>query len=276
MAMRKANILVVDDKRANLIALDGVLGAEHNLVFAESGQEAIAALQRRRDIDLILMDVQMPEMGGFEATAAIRAIEAGGDSRIPIIAMTAHAMSGDRERCLDAGMDDYITKPIEAETLCKTLEHWTGQILVSRRTARPAQDARVAPLIPPPTPPAPASLDAGHPNGSPADLSRLRELSDGDSAVLERLINLFLDDAEQHRKLLEDAVQTGDANTIESEAHRIKGGASQVGAETLRSLAAELEGMGRTSDLNHADDVLAAFRVEYERVSGYLRGEIQS
>ncbi len=241
-----------------------------------NGREAVDAY-RSGAYDLILMDVQMPEMGGFEATAAIRALEAGTGNRIPIIAMTAHAMSGDRERCLDAGMDDYITKPIDAETLCKTLEHWTGQILVSRRNARPAADPIVVPEAAAP-PPASVAADrhAANGNGIPADLSRLRQLSDGDHAVLERLVNLFLDDAEQHRKLLQDAVKIGDPKKVESEAHRIKGGASQVGAEALRGLAAELEGMGRTSELGRADDVLAQFQIEYERVSGYLRGEITS
>jgi HPt (histidine-containing phosphotransfer) domain-containing protein len=91
---------------------------------------------------------------------------------------------------------------------------------------------------------------------------------------VERLINLFLDDAGQHGKLLRDAVEKGDAKSIESEAHRIKGGASQVGAEALRGLAAELEGIGRNAELTLAGEILAAFEDEYQRVSGFLRGEI--
>ena len=159
--------------------------------------------------------------------------------------------------------------------MCQTLEHWTGHILSSRRSARPADDHLPAPAPikaradAPPTSRAPAKE-------SPADLTRLRELSDGDNAVLERLINLFLDDAEEHRRLLGAAIRSGDARRIESEAHRIKGGAGQVGATALHGLAARLEGMGRNAQLDGAGDVLAAFEIEYRRVSGYLRGEMGS
>ena len=239
-----------------------------------NGREAVDAY-RSGAFDLIFMDVQMPEMGGFEATAAIRALEAGSGRRIPIIAMTAHAMTGDRERCLEADMDDYITKPIEADVLSKTLEHWTGHILGSRRRARPVVDLPQTPAVGPAVADSLWIKDAPE-KESPADLSRLRELSDGDDAVLERLVNLFLDDAEEHRRLLERAVKSRDAQRIESEAHRIKGGAGQVGATVLHGLAARLEGMGRNAELDGLGDVLAAFEIEYRRVSGYLRGETGS
>ena len=93
---------------------------------------------------------------------------------------------------------------------------------------------------------------------------------------MERLINLFLEDAGQHGKLLRDAVEKGDAKRVESEAHRIKGGAGQVGAEALRGLAAELEGLGRKSELDAAAQILAAFEDEYRRVSGFLRNEMST
>jgi PAS domain S-box-containing protein len=116
MAMRKANILVVDDKRANLIALDGVLGAEHNLVFAESGQEAIAALQRRRDIDLILMDVQMPDLDGFETAQLVKRTDGCAD--IPIIFVTAIFTEDPWIRKgYEVGGIDYFSKPFDPEIL---------------------------------------------------------------------------------------------------------------------------------------------------------------
>ena len=90
------------------------------VTVASNGREALAALDRDR-FDLVLMDVQMPEMGGFEATAAIRAREKGAQSHLPIVAMTAHAMKGDRERCLAEGMDGYVTKPIQPQLLFDTI-----------------------------------------------------------------------------------------------------------------------------------------------------------
>src|SRR5581483_11592577 len=94
----------------------------HTVDVAGNGKEALAALERQ-PYDLVLMDLQMPEMGGMEATAAIRAAEAGTGRHQPIVAMTAHAMKGDRERCLDAGMDGYLSKPIRADELCSTVEN---------------------------------------------------------------------------------------------------------------------------------------------------------
>jgi two-component system sensor histidine kinase/response regulator len=96
------------------------------VVVANNGVEALKALEQR-DFDAVLMDVQMPEMGGFEATAKIRERERPGGARIPIIAMTAHAMAGDRERCLEAGMDDYISKPIRAGALIELIEKYRLQ-----------------------------------------------------------------------------------------------------------------------------------------------------
>jgi CheY-like chemotaxis protein len=235
-----------------------------------NGREAVDAF-RTGSFDIILMDVQMPEMGGFEATAAIRSLERETGRRIPIIAMTAHAMKGDRERCIEAGMDDYLTKPIEPDALGRTVERWAAHLLNSRRPAKVTHE----PILGEPST-ADDWGDGPENSDRPADLSRLRELAEGDKSVLERLINLFLEDAQQHGEKLREAVQSGDARQVESSAHRIKGGAGQVGAETLRGLAAELEGLGRSADLDKAEDILAAFQIEYNRVSGYLRGEMGS
>ncbi len=224
--------------------------------------------------DIILMDVQMPEMGGFEATARIREFEKARGTHVPIIAMTAHAMKGDRERCIEAGMDDYVTKPIDGEILNATLEKWTRELALTGPPRKPATATAPAPEKPAPIVAEPPKAANG--GAKPADISRLQQLADGDKAIIERLINLFLDDASQHSKYLREAVEQRDAKRVESEAHRIKGGASQVGAEALRGLAAELEGLGRNAQLDTANEILKAFEDEYGRVSGFLRGEIGS
>ena len=114
---RRLRVLVAEDNAVNQRLASAMLGRlGHEVVIAPDGAEAVAAVADSR-FDVVFMDVQMPTMSGFDATAAIRAAERGSDVHVPIIAMTAHAMSGDRERCLDAGMDDYITKPVSLATI---------------------------------------------------------------------------------------------------------------------------------------------------------------
>ena len=121
------HILLAEDNVVNQrVALRILEKRGHRVVVANTGVEALKALDQR-DFDAVLMDVQMPEMGGFEATRKIRERERGGSVHIPIIAMTAHAMTGDRERCLEAGMDDYISKPIRAAALIELLDKYRRQ-----------------------------------------------------------------------------------------------------------------------------------------------------
>ncbi len=257
-------ILLAEDNPMNQeVARRILLKFGYRPIIVDNGRAAVDRYTSG-EFDLILMDLQMPELGGFEATALIREFDAKSGRHVPIVAMTAHAMKGERERCIEAGMDDYVSKPIDGEVLRATIEKWTKNIL---RARRPAESARQSPA---------AAAPAPGRNAVPADLSRLQQLAEGDKAIVERLINLFLDDAGQHGKLLRDAVEKRDAKRVESEAHRIKGGASQVGAEALRGLAAELEGLGRTATLDAADKILTAFEAEYHRVSGFLRSEMAS
>ncbi len=257
-------ILLAEDNPMNQeVARRILLKFGYRPIIVDNGRAAVDRYTSG-DFDLILMDLQMPELGGFEATALIREFDAKSGRHVPIIAMTAYAMKGDRERCIEAGMDDYISKPIDGDVLRATIEKWTKDIL---RARRPAESARQSPA---------AAAPAPGRNAVPADLSRLQQLAEGDKAIVERLINLFLDDAGQHGKLLRDAVEKRDAKRVESEAHRIKSGASQVGAEALCGLAAELEGLGRTATLDAADKILTAFEAEYHRVSGFLRSEMAS
>src|SRR6266850_7760025 len=124
---RALDILVAEDNTINQNVALRLLGKHgHRVAIAGNGIEAIALWEKQR-FDLVLMDVQMPEMGGFEATVEIRTREIETGQRIPIIAMTAHAMKGDRERCLLAGMDDYLTKPIQARLLCEVISRLKGR-----------------------------------------------------------------------------------------------------------------------------------------------------
>src|SRR5205823_3742648 len=119
----RLHVLLAEDNAVNQRLATSLLERRgHRVTLAHNGKEALAALERRRRFDVVLMDVQMPEMGGFEATAEIRRRERGTGRRVPIIAMTAHAMKGDRERCLQSGMDEYLAKPLDSRRLCAIVE----------------------------------------------------------------------------------------------------------------------------------------------------------
>src|SRR5262245_29864570 len=144
---RRLRILLAEDNPVNQRLAASLLERRgHKVSIAVNGREAVDAVARAK-FDVVLMDVQMPEMGGFEATAAIRASERGTGTRQPIVAMTAHAMKGDRERCLAAGMDDYLTKPLDSKRLCETVERIAGAHGATPSPADEDDDGRV-PAIP--------------------------------------------------------------------------------------------------------------------------------
>ena len=264
-------LLVEDNLMSQEVAKRTLTRLGYPPVVVDNGLAAVDAYLKG-PFDLILMDIQMPVMGGFEATAKIRELEQNTGRHTPIVAMTARATKGDREKCLDAGMNDYMSKPVNVELLRRTIEKWTVDKEVLRRVElggpkQPARtEARVAAA--PSATSAPESQD-------PADLTRLRDLAEGDTAILERLINMYLDDADQHGRRLEQAVQSQNAEAVEQEAHSIRGGAGQVGAKTLQELAAELEGMGRSAYLDKASEAITAFSQEFDRVAEYLREELK-
>jgi two-component system, sensor histidine kinase and response regulator len=174
----------------------------------------------------VLMDVQMPEMGGFEATAAIRLRERDSGAHLPIVAMTAHAMKGDRERCLQAGMDEYITKPLDSKALCAMVE----------RAAGGRGD--------------PAGLDrAGSLPGYDALVARLG----GDAQLLADISRLFIDDAPQHLRAIRSAIDVGDAGALCVAAHGVKGAAANFDAPGVVAAARTLEAAGRDADLTGAE-----------------------
>src|SRR6185503_21222373 len=132
----RLQVLLAEDNPVNQRLAASLLERRgHKVTIAANGREAVAAIERA-PFDVVLMDVQMPEMGGFDATAAIRALEHGGESHVPIVAMTAHAMKGDRERCLDAGMDEYLTKPLDPRQLCALVEQMADGHYAAARVPR--------------------------------------------------------------------------------------------------------------------------------------------
>ena len=228
----------------------------HSVALAENGREAVEAVQRER-FALVLMDVQMPEMGGFEATAMIRRLEedAWDGRRIPIVAMTAHAMAGDREKCLAAGMDGYTSKPIRVEELFAIIERLTA--------GRDQGD------VPPLGAIAATSQAPGGANEAIGDADAEAAILDrfmSDRSLLCAVADVYLEHVPSVLSGLRSAVHDGDTVAIASLAHSLKGSVGNFGADDAMVLAGRLERKGREGDL--ADT--AALFAELEQRCGLL------
>ncbi|HLG94490.1 MAG TPA: Hpt domain-containing protein, partial [candidate division Zixibacteria bacterium] len=197
---------------------------------------------------VVLMDVQMPEMDGMEATVEIRKM-AGPKSKIPIIAMTAHALSGDREKCLKAGMNDYVSKPIEPLELKEVIERW----MAKQRPSSPA-----------------ASSVEARKTAAPVDWGRLEQSSGGDAKFRRQLTEVFLADCESRLGRLNESLRAKNFQRIGREAHSIKGAAANFGATGLSQLAAELEGQAEKKTLEHCCNAVRQLANELERVKSCL------
>lgn len=205
------------------------------VVVAADGQEAVDAAQRER-FDVVLMDIQMPRLGGFEATAAIRNLERAEGRRTPIIAMTAHAMKGDRERCLEAGMDAHLSKPLAAAALYEAID---GLVLPQGTT----------------------EVFSG-----PAMLDRF----DGDQDLLHEIASLFLDDCAARRVALATAIRERNGPALEAAAHLFRGSISIFGAEPAVAAALRLELMGREDRWDDVQEAAAVFGREVDRLEAVL------
>ncbi len=251
---RRTRILVAEDNVVNQkVALRILEKLGYRADAVANGQEAVTALETV-PYDLVLMDVQMPEMDGFDATRAIRDPESHVLRHdIPIIAMTAHALKGDRQRCLEAGMNDYISKPVTTSTLNDVLEKRLGLHL----SDGPAVSVSV-------------------PGPMPVDIQRIREIADGDLAFEHELIESFLSDTERHIAGLESAVEGTDGEQLKLQAHAIKGSSANAGAGRLAEIAGRLEQIRIGGEIEKARELLEDLRNEFERVREYLQGLLDS
>jgi signal transduction histidine kinase/CheY-like chemotaxis protein/HPt (histidine-containing phosphotransfer) domain-containing protein len=223
-------VLLAEDNEINReVATEMLAALGYQSRWVDNGRDAIAEWRRDR-LDLILMDCQMPEMDGYEAARTIRIEEAGHPHKrhVPIVALTAHATKGDRDLCLAAGMDDYLTKPLDPELLAATLAKW----LPPKPAANPPRGSERE-FTANPTP-----LD-------PIDYPSLLRRCMGKPELAARLVRTLVQQAEQDLQAIATAVQQNDAAALAASAHRLKGAAANVSAEGLRQAAAELEALGR-------------------------------
>lgn len=240
-------ILVVEDNAFNQKVAVGMLrGMGHDVFVVSNGEEGVNAVENDR-FDLILMDVQMPHMDGFQATKAIRAIERNLKYRTPIIAMTAYAMKGDREKCLAAGMDAYISKPIRGAELFTTIENVAANLAARGPEAReiPQTDCIV-------------------------DVPTLLEEVGGDVELLNEMLGIFREDCPRLVEEIKSAVAGDDAEALRKAAHSIKGMLGGIGADAAFQTALKMENAGRGDETVNPREILPTLERDVERVLAAL------
>jgi CheY-like chemotaxis protein len=271
--------LLVEDNVVNQRVAVRVLEKRgHWVVIAENGVEALQALACQR-FDLALMDVQMPEMDGLEATRRIRAMEDQTGQHLPIVAMTAHAMKGDRERCLQAGMDDYIAKPIDAEKLAALVERLVpldelSATLVEARRKQSELENAVSQSLASALPPAQDPAESATENAAPAEticLKSLEERVENDVELMQEMVELFLDNAPMLLAEIEAGVADGDLRTVTRATHSLKGAASNLCAAPCIQAAERLEMLSKNGDIGRAETAVAELRDELAKLEAALQ-----
>ena len=270
----QGRVLLAEDNLVNQEVALGMLqeiGCQADVV--DNGRDALAAL-RQGAYDLVLMDCQMPEMDGFAATQVIRAQEAqaqgeSGARRLPILALTANAFESDRQACLDAGMDDYLSKPFTLEQLHAILSLWLPT-LATPGDEPDRQDALVADVVPSAPAQHGSHLDA-------ATLDRLAAIGQHDqSDFLTRVLQRYLSDTPEIMVRLREAVQRGDAEAIRKTAHALKSSSGNVGAQSLAAACQELEFIGRDEDIAQALGLLEILETGYAAVCDDLTAIVKT
>jgi len=267
---RTPRILLAEDNITNQkVALNTLNRFGYSADVVENGKEAVEAL-KKIPYDIVLMDCQMPGMDGYEATDEIRKWEKtfkdrwpdcsdsnleyrSGSGRVPIIAMTAHALKGDREKCLNAGMDDYIAKPIHPKKLCDVVEKWLNEPKGS-----PEAEIVHEPL------PQHTIFDKN------SFLNRLL----GDEDLAAEIIKGFIEDSMRQIGILKEAFDNRDANVVHRQAHSLKGAAANISATALKGLAYQIEIAGKTGDLINAASLIPELDIQFEVLKKTLTLEL--
>ncbi len=240
-------ILIAEDNRINqMVAKSMVERSGYHAHVVGTGGEAVEAVMAGA-YDLVLMDVQMPDMNGFEATNRIREVEGRTGKHIPVVAMTAHALKDDRQACLDAGMDDYVSKPVRPWELERVIGRFFEGI----------DQGNTGEVIDP------ASSDRSFPIDRALLLSRVG----GDQALCDELIALFIEDFPLLIKELKKALPEGDMAAMQRLAHKMKGAAANIEAHVIRELVHRLEGWGTVNDPESALTVISDLELEFDRLA---------
>ncbi len=270
----RVRILLVEDNQVNQLVAESVLQRlGFTVVKASNGAQAVQAIEGDQ-FDLILMDLQMPEVDGYRATAALRARERG-RQHTPIVAMTATATAEERRRCMDAGMDGYIGKPLDLGQLTQMVERFTQDSGVPRldaADAEPVETAETPATETPATPPPARNDSSGEDQRPPAlDPTRLEESCMGIPALRETLLKAFRDDVRPRVERMRQAVQVRDAKQVEFEAHGLKGMSATIGAAACADVFGRMEALAHEGNVDRVVESLAQSEQEVERVMDYIR-----
>jgi CheY-like chemotaxis protein len=241
-------VLVAEDNVLNLdLAVRLFERRGHTVTVARNGAEALEILARET-FDLVCMDVQMPVMDGLTATAELRAREAGTGGHVPVIAMTAHAMKGDRERCLEAGMDEYVAKPIDTDELFAVVE-----TVVARQAGRSSAEGedRTAP-------------------DEVLDRDDLMARLDGCHELVGELVDLFRSESHRVMHEIRRAIDERDPEQLMRTAHCLKGAVANLSSRTAFDAALRMEQIGRASEFELAEDARRALEHEIDRLQAAL------
>ena len=232
----KTRILLAEDNIINQQVAIGILKKIGiNVDAVANGEEAVIALENV-SYDLVLMDLQMPVMGGIEATKNIRSSMSNViNSNVPIIALTANAMKGDKEKCLEAGMNDYLSKPIVSKDLLETIEKWLPKHNDSQEKSYKPKEEKISPK--------PISIPI-------FDKTALIERMLGDEEMSKDILKAFIHDTPEQIKILKEKIEEKDMGAVERQAHSIKGSAAMIGGDALASFALTLEQAGAAGDLD--------------------------
>lgn len=240
---RSLHILLAEDNIVNQkLAIRLLEKRGHTVVVAENGRKAVEAFEKER-FDLILMDGSMPEMDGFEATVAIREMEKETGNHIPIIALTALALKGDREKCLQAGMDDYVSKPIRREEFFKTIEKLTPE--TEEKTE--GSDEIVF------------------------DKAEALDRAADDEEFLKELINVFIEESPAHMSGIKKAVDSADSEALRKSAHKLAGALSGISANAACKTAKKMELMGKESKMDKIKETYDRLVKAMERLEQVLK-----
>ena len=249
------NILLAEDNAVNQkLAMRILEKASHVVTLVDNGAQAVQAVENG-SFDLVLMDIQMPIMGGFEAVAEIRRKEKTTGEHIPIVAMTAHSTKGYRRRCLEAGMDDYISKPIDSNKLLEVIGKIAG---------RPRMEADES-----------KCRDEHNPSSDAFDVTQTLKRLDGDEDLLCEIAEIFLTETPKLLSNLQQAMSGADGEKIQVAAHTLKGSIGNfVGAQSSETVK-KLENFARQGDLKEAQEAMATLSVEISKLVSELENFIK-
>jgi two-component system sensor histidine kinase/response regulator len=247
----RLRLLLAEDNVVNRTMIARMLEKRGHVVRVVGDGEGVLAALDAEPFDLILMDIQMPKLDGFETTAAIRAREKGTGAHIPILALTAHAMKGDEQRCLEGGMDGYASKPIDVAKLLAVIED-----LIAKKSGQTPEVERQSAKI--------------------FDLDAAMKSLDGDREILADAVRLYLKEIPKQLEQIDMGLERGDTRALCAAAHHMKGGLSAIAAQAASQAAGRLETAASSGDLAASRQAIAHLRLEVERLSPILKSLLEA